>query len=197
MEPMPALLTLKYSPYFIQTATIKGVKPLYSNEVFGINWDIDLSLLLEIKKQNGSTYDFQLNIRGCFKKDSSGRIISWGSAFKIQKLFNNLSVVSSINSNGAIEENSLQQLIGKDIFVLNYVSGLKEDGSVRYQMYDAVAEDRPTIQNDFLKANESNYPRNYNPGVLMDKFANNQISNTKKSDSSNFTFDDDFEDSYI
>lgn len=195
---MPALLTLKYSPYFIQTATIKGIKPLYSNEVFGINWDIDLSLLLEIKKQNGSTYDFQLNIRGNFKRDSSNKIIGWGSAFKIQKLFNNLALIGSVNTDGSIDEKCLQQLIGKDIFVLNYVSGLKDDGSVRYQMYDAVAEDRPAIQNDFLKSTDRGYPKNFHPEVLMDKITNNQISTTKKSNSSSFTFDsDEFEDSFI
>ena len=193
METMPALLTIKYSPYFIQTATIKAVKPLYANEVFGINWDVDLSLLLEIKKQNGTTYDFQLNIRGNFKRDSSGKIIGWGSAFKIQKLFNNLLLVGSVNADGSIDEKCLQQLVGKDIFVLNYVSGLKDDGSVRYQMYDAIAEDRQTIQNDFLKSNDSGYPKNFHPEVLMDKLRDNQGSNTKESESNNFTFaNDDF-----
>ena len=54
METTPALISLKYSPYFIQAATIKAVQPLYQNEVFGITWDIDLCLLLEIRKQNGT-----------------------------------------------------------------------------------------------------------------------------------------------
>ena len=102
---LPALISLKYSPYFIQTATIKAVKPIYTNEVFGITWDIDLCLLLEIRKQNGSTYDYHLNIRGTFKKDASGRIIGWGSNFKIQKLFNNLSVVGIVNADGTSKEN--------------------------------------------------------------------------------------------
>ena len=195
METMPALLTLKYSPYFIQTATIKAVKPLYANEVFGINWDVDLSLLLEIKKQNGSCYDYQLSIRGNFKRDSTGRIIGWGSAFKIQKLFNNLSLIGSVNTDGSIDEKCLQQLVGKEIFVLNYVSGLKDDGSVRYQMWDSVAEDRPTIQSDFLKSTDKGYPKNFFPAVLMDKLRDNQVSNTKKSESNNLTFaSDDFMD---
>jgi len=170
METTPALISVKYSPYFVQTATIKAVKPLYLNEVFGITWDIDLSLLLEIRKQNGSTFNYQLNIRGNFKKDSSGRIIAWGSNFKIQKLFNNLSAVGVINSDGTIDEKCLQQLIGKEIFVLNYISGTKSDGRLKYQMYDAVALDRAALLSDFNKSLESGYPRNYNPGVLLEEF---------------------------
>ena len=46
METTPALLTIKYAPFFIQTASIKAVKPLYQNEVFGITWNVDLSLSL-------------------------------------------------------------------------------------------------------------------------------------------------------
>lgn len=192
METIPALLTVKYAPYFIQMATIKAVKPLYMNEVFGITWDIDLSLLLEIRKQNGSTYDYQLNIRGNFKKDSSGRIIGWGSNFKIQKLFNNLSAVGVVNSDGTIEDQSLQQLIGKDIFVLNYISGTKEDGRLKYQMYDAVALDRTTLLTDFNKSVDSGYPRNYNPRVLLDEYtASTAISSGNGNNDSQYSDSDD------
>jgi len=198
METIPALFTLKYSPYFIQTATIKAVKPLYLNEVFGITWDVDLSLLLEIKKQNGSSYDYQLNIRGCFKRDSSGRIIGWSSAFKIQKLFNNLSVIGIVNDNGTIEEKSLQQLLGKDIFVLNYVSGLKEDGRVKYQMWDIIAADRVTLQTEFLKSTDLGYPKNFHKEVIFDEVLDNQVSSKNESDSEIFSFDsDEFGDSLL
>ena len=176
METTPALTTLKYSPYFIQTANIKAVKPLYQNEVFGILWDIDLCLLLEVKKQDGSTFDYQLNIRGTFKKDDSGRIIGWGSNFKIQKLFNNLSIVGLINSDGTIDDKGLQQLIGKDVFVLNYISGTKEDGRIKYQMYDAVAQDRESILSDFLKSVDRGYPRNYNPDVVLNEYMDTTVN---------------------
>ena len=186
----PALLTVKYAPYFVQTATIKAVKPLYSNEVFGILWDIDLSLLLEVRKQNGSTYDYQLNIRGCFKRDSSGRIIGWSSAFKIQKLFNNLSVVGIINSDGTIDEKSLEQLIGKEIYVLNYISGTKEDGRLKYQMWDTVAVDRTTLLSDFNSSLVNGYPRNYNPRVLLEEFTDiSGHNNSKESETDEDEFD--------
>ena len=184
METIPALISLKYSPYFIQTATIKAVKPLYQNEVFGITWDIDLCLLLEIRKQNGSTYDYQLNIRGSFKKDSAGRIIGWGSNFKIQKLFNNLSVVGIVNDDGTIEEKSLQQLIGKDIFVINYISGTKADGRIKYQIWDSVAEDRTILQGDFLKSTDKGYQKNFCPRILLEQYAEstNQTSTDSNPD---------------
>lgn len=199
METIPALISLKYSPYFIQAATIKAVQPMYANEVFGIVWDIDLSLLLEIRKQNGNVYDYQLNIRGSFKKDLSGRIIGWGSNFKIQKLFNNLSVVGIVNADGTIEEKSLQQLIGKDIFVLNYISGTKPDGRIKYQLWDSVAEDRTILQGDFLKSTDRGYPKNFQPRILLEQYAE---TSTNKSEESNSDFkfadsDDDQDELYL
>jgi len=196
METIPALISIKYSPHFIQTATIKAVKPLYMNEVFGIVWDIDLSLLLEVKKQIGSTYDYQLNIRGNFKKDTSGRIIGWGSNFKIQKLFNNLSAVGVVNSDGTLETRSLEQLIGKDIFVLNYISGTKNDGRLKYQMWDTVAADRTTLLTDFNKSLDSGYPRNYNPRVLLDDFADTTIHSSGNNGNDSKLSDSDDEDEF-
>ena len=43
--------------YFVQRATIKGVQALYKNEVFGITWDIDLSILLEMDSESFAVLD--------------------------------------------------------------------------------------------------------------------------------------------
>lgn len=150
-------------PYFIQQATIKGVKPTYNTEVFGIVWDVDLSILLEIIKRNGEPYNYTLNIRCNYQKDDTGIIVGWGSAFKLQKLFNVAGIEGRFNSDGTIPEELLKQLIGKSIYILSYISGLREDESLKYQSWDVVEKDRQSLIKEFESAQLKGYPRNYDP----------------------------------
>jgi hypothetical protein len=152
-------------PYFIQQATIRGVKPTYNTEVFGIQWDVDLSILLEIVKRNGQSYNYTLNIRCNYQKNESGSIIGWGSAFKLQKLFTVTGIEGALNDDGTIPEDLLEQLIGKSIFVLSYITGLREDESLKYQMWDVVEKDRQSIISEFESAQLKGYPKNYAPEV--------------------------------
>ncbi len=169
MQSLPALFSNGFMQYFVQKATIKGIQILYSNEVFGIVWDVDLCLLLEIHKRNGSTYEYQLNIRGCFKKDQSEKIIGWGSNFKIQKLFQSLKVNAVVAADGTIPQNSLDALIGNEVSVLSYISGLKEDGSHKYQMWDILSDNRTNLEDDFQYSNDRGYPKNYQPELLLEE----------------------------
>jgi hypothetical protein len=188
MEKLPALYSISLLKYFIQKAIIKGVQVLYSNEVFGILWDVDLNLLLEIYRKNGSTYEYQLNIRGCFKKDDSGKIIGWGSNFKIQKLFQCLKINGTVNSDGTISQNSLDALVNREVFSLSYISGKKEDGSNRYQMWDILSDSRDAVDEDFQNSNNKGYPRNYKPDMLYEE---NKI---QKSNPGSVDFDDSLSD---
>ncbi len=173
-----ALVSFRYMPYFIQKAVIKGIQPLYNNEVYGIIWNLDLSVLLEIHKKDGSTYEYQLNIRCNFKRDHTDRIIGWGSAFKLQKLFQSLNVTGIILSDGTISQQSLDQLIGKEVFVLSYISGLKDDGSHRFQMWDLLSADRTSLEEDFKYSNERGYPRNYHPELILETIGQEQERGT-------------------
>jgi len=149
--------------YFIQKATIRGVKPTYNNEVFGVLWDVDLSILLEIVKRNGQSYSYTLNIKCCYQKDQGGSIIGWGSAFKLSKLFIVTGVEGTFNEDGTIPEDLLERLIGKSIYVLSYITGLREDESLKYQMWDIVEKDRQSVISEFESAQLKGYPKNYAP----------------------------------
>jgi len=149
--------------YFIQKASIIGVKPTYNTEVFGIQWDVDLSILLEIVKRNGQSYNYTLNIKCCYQKDQDGSIVGWGSAFKLSKLFIVTGVEGTFNEDGTIPEELLERLIGKSIYVLSYITGLREDESLKYQMWDIVEKDRQSIISEFDSAQLKGYPRNYAP----------------------------------
>ncbi len=184
MEKLPALYSISLLKYFIQKAIIKGVQVLYQNEVFGIIWDVDLSVLLEIYRKNGTTYEYQLNIRGCFKKDDSGKIIGWGSNFKIQKLFQSLKINGVVNSDGTISQSNLDALVNREVFALSYLSGKKEDGSNRYQMWDILSDSKESVDEDFQYSNDRGYPRNYKPDMLYEE---NKI---QKSNPGSVDFDD-------
>jgi hypothetical protein len=141
------------------------IKPTYNTEVFGIQWDVDLSILLEIVKRNGQSYNYTLNIRCNYQKNESGSIVGWGSAFKLQKLFTVTDIEGALNDDGTIPEDLLEQLIGKSIFVLSYISGVREKESLRYQMWDVVEKDRQSIISEFESSLQKGYPRNYAPEV--------------------------------
>jgi hypothetical protein len=169
MQKLPALYSIGFLPYFIQKAIIKGVQVLYANEVFGIIWDVDASILLEIYRKNGTTYEYQLNIRGTFKKDHSGKIIGWGSCFKIQKLFQCLKINGTVSSDGTISQSSLDALVNREVFALSYLSGTKEDGKNRYQMWDILSDSRDSLDDDFQYSNDRGYPKNYKPEMLYEE----------------------------
>jgi hypothetical protein len=152
-------------PFFVQQAHIRGAKPTYNTEVFGIQWCVDLSLLLDIVKRNGQSYNYTLNIRCNYQKNESGSIVGWGSAFKLQKLFTVTDIEGALNDDGTIPEDLLEQLIGKSIFVLSYISGVREKESLRYQMWDVVEKDRQSIISEFESSLQKGYPRNYAPEV--------------------------------
>ena len=167
MDTIPVLTSIKYMPYFIQKAVIKGVQPLYHNEVFGITWDVDLALLLEVFKKDGTSYEYQLNIRCNFKKNSD-TIIGWGSAFKIQKIFQSLNIQGVVNSDGTIPQNCLDQLINREIFVLSYISGKRDDERNRYQVWDLLSNSREAIDSEFQFSVIKGYPKNYQPELLKE-----------------------------
>lgn len=147
--------------YFIQKGTIKGVQATYKNEVFGITWDIDLSILLEITRKNGEPYPYTFNIRANFHRDSQGNITGWGSAFKISRLFEKLGLTGKLTSDGIIPDEYLNQIVDKEICVLFYRSGIKEDGNIKFQTWDVVDIDRDSLLEEFDYAQTKGYPRNY------------------------------------
>lgn len=151
------------SSYYIQKAVIKGVQAAYNNEVFGIKWDIDLSVLLEVLKKNGGTYNYTMNIRVNFYRDAVGNVTGWGSAFKISRLFEKLNITGKLSREGVIPDSYLKELIGKEICVLFYRSGSRENGSSKFQAWDVVDVDKESLLSEFDFAQLRGYPKNFYP----------------------------------
>lgn len=164
-----------FQSYFIQPAVIKGVTVNYDSEVFGIVWDVELSLRLDITKRNGKSFEYTLNVRVNYTKDDEGNIIGWGSAFKISRIFEVLQLNGRLEENGCIPDNCLQQLIGKDIFVLSYRTGYKEDSSPKFQMWDVIDVSKESLMKAFLNSIEKGYPKNFAPASLRGEETHNVV----------------------
>jgi len=143
-----------------------------------------------VYRKNGSTYEYQLNVRGNFKKDHSEKITGWGSNFKLQKLFQCLNINGIVNTDGTISQNSLDALIGNEVYALSYISGLKEDESHKYQMWDILSDSKTTLEEDFQYSNDRGYPKNYQPELLLEE---NKIQKSNPGLAN--VIDDDFNDS--
>ena len=176
--------------YFVQTATIKGIQATYNNEVWGINWDVDLSILLDVTKKNGEVYHYSMDIRGTFSKDSEGNIIGWGSAFKVARLFEKLGITGKLTEDGKIPEVCLQSVIEKEITVLFYRIGIREDGNVKFQCWDVVDSDKQSLLAEFESAQLKGYPRNYVPSPATEENADVQSVGSVASSNNDDLIDD-------
>jgi len=95
-----------------------------------------------------------------------------------------------VNSDGTISQNSLDALTGNEVFALSYISGLKEDESHKYQIWDILSDSKATLEEDFQYSNDKGYPKNFKPELLLE---DNQIQ--KSNPGLTNVIDDDFNDS--
>ena len=167
--------------YFIQQATIRGIQATYNNEVFGIVWDIDASILLDVVKKSGETYEYTMSIRASYQRDDSGNITGFGSAFKVARLFERLGISGKINSDGVISEEYLNQVIGREICVLFYRTGIRDNGNTKFQAWDVIDVDRKSLLAEFDSAQLKGYPKNYLSAIEDESLeAENTISDDSK-----------------
>ncbi len=152
--------------YFIQHAVVRGIQATYENEFFGIVWDIDLSILLDVTKKNGEIYTYTMNIRANYSRNNQDDIIGWGSAFKIARMFERLNIEGKLNEDGTVPEACLEEVIGREIYVLFYRTGIKESGDSKFQAWDIVDIDRSSILAEFDQSQQKGYPRNFLPATL-------------------------------
>jgi len=129
--------------------------------------DIGIKLTLDIGRE-----DFQpeLTIFGNFERDfNTNQIIGWGSAFCIQELLYKLSYKGQLNLDNTIPKEAIESLIGKQFYKLAYVSGIKDNGQLRYTNWNLIAapdEDHEYLAKRFQKSTLSGYPKNYRPELV-------------------------------
>jgi hypothetical protein len=173
-----------YGPgVFISEATIidaqnhSGTAPSFLQNIP----DVYLVVTLDI----GKDWTPEMSFFGDFKRDRQDptAIVGWGSAFKIRNLFTACGIQREINDDGTIPEDMVNDLIGKKILRLQYVSGARENGRLKYSDWTeqvlAAGEDPKKLADLFFKSVQRGFPRNYFPDVLNE----NDSFNTRESES--------------
>ena len=162
-----------YGPgVFISEATIinaqdhSGTMPSFLKTIP----DIYLVLTIDIGKE----WTPEMSFFGDYKRDerSPEVIVDWGSAFKIRNLFSACGIHREINDDGTIPGDMVKELTGKKILRLQYVSGVRENGKLKYsdwteQVLPADGDPRKLAEL-FFKSVERGYPKNYSPDVLVE-----------------------------
>jgi hypothetical protein len=163
----------KYGPgVFITEATIidaqdhSGTKPSFLSNTP----DVYVVITLDV----GREFTPEMSFFGDFKRDDKNPkvIVDWGSAFKIRNLFSACGVHREINDDGTIPPEMIQELIGKKILRLQYISGTKDNGKLKYsdwseQVFEATGDPKKLAEL-FFKSVDRGYPKNYSPEVLTE-----------------------------
>jgi hypothetical protein len=173
---MPLNTNPKQSSYgpgvYISEATIvsaedkSGTKPEFLSST--------PSLYIAIKLDIGKDFQPEMSFFGDFKRDEQNPavIVDWGSAYRVRNLFTAAGIHRNINEDGSIPQDMIEDLIGKKILRLQYVSGRKDNGKLKYYDWNDMvlgAKDDPKRFADlFFKSVERGYPKNYSPEALAE-----------------------------
>jgi hypothetical protein len=130
--------------------------------------DIYLVVTLDI----GKDWTPEMSFFGDYKRDERNPevIVDWGSAFKVRNLFTACGIHRELNDDGTIPKDMVNDLIGKKILRLQYVSGARENGRLKYSDWSEQVlpanEDPKKLADLFFKSVQRGYPKNYSPDVL-------------------------------
>jgi hypothetical protein len=155
----------------IRARCVKNGKP---HESWQYTDDIAIQMVLDI----GMDWEKDLWIGGKFKKEQTpqgGEVISgWGSAFKAERIFSELGIEGELNTDMMIPDHIVQQLVGKELFFLDYAARIKDNGKVGYYTHNIVAanqdgeSEEETIQRltkSFFEDVEKGFVKKYDPSL--------------------------------
>lgn len=130
-------------------------------------WKPDIAV--KITFDVGASFEPVDTIAGSFKKDISGEVIDWGSAFKVADFFK-IALGNpdlELTEDNSIPEEWLSQIIGTEIYRLTYVYGFNADTNKgKYKPWDLYNKNPEKLIEAFHKSVAKGYPKDYNPEVL-------------------------------
>ncbi len=130
--------------------------------------DIGIRLTLDI----GRDFQPDLYISGDFKRADTGEITGWGGAFIVQEALSRLGYSGVLTDENRIPEGVLAGCVGRKIYRLSYVTGMKDSGKPRYNDWSQFAtleEGADELVHRFKRSLAKGYPRNYRPEVLEEQ----------------------------
>ncbi len=152
---------------YVNKAKIISAEDISNKEIFGQRFDMAIEVVLDIGKDFFPVF----SLYGNFKRDPEIGITSWGTAFRVKNFFKQLGVKANkgcFTDELAIPQEWFTEIIGKEFYKLSYVSGTKEDGSLKYSNWTEISLNNPEdLRNRFIKSfTEKGYPRNYQPHLI-------------------------------
>lgn len=152
---------------FINEAVIVSIADVSGTTPHPLTSSVDIGVRLTLEV--GKDFRPEMLIAGSFKRNESGEVLGWGSAFPIQELFSKLGYNGTLNPDNSIPDEALETMLGKRFLRLSYVSGEKINGKPHYSDWNIIAtpeEGADTLAKRFHASLEKGYPRNYRPEVL-------------------------------
>jgi|26BtaG_2_1085354.scaffolds.fasta_scaffold07632_2 hypothetical protein len=158
-----------------ETTTPSGSRGIFVNDVIirrakdvsgtepeqyerGFVFDLEVEIEYEIVEKG---WNRTSRIGGNYKRDEqSGEILSSGSAFKVERLFESAGILDALlDENNNLKEDTLNKLVGKSVALLKY-----PNNNGNYSDWDITA--RPGgwsyLKNQFIAAYKARgYPKNY------------------------------------
>lgn len=166
---------------YVCRGIIKGLKVEYNTSmVENSQYTDDIALRLSVE-QEGLDWDKELYIGGNFKWEGTpqgGKMASGlGSAFRVARVFDVTGVEGEFSEDGKLDPQAARQLVGKEIFFLQYVRGLNKEGKPAYSDYKLIEarkgdeEEEAVVQQRLLEMFNADlsggFIKNYKPDVLV------------------------------
>ena len=164
---------------FINEATVIGVDDLSGKPTYQDLPESIRDLAIEVEFDIGKEWTKKVIFKGNLKYNSkSPKVIDdWGSAFVIRDFFQKTGCFykldkSEINekmqtfSEKEIPLDFLSKVKGRQIYLVDYVKGMTEDGKLRYGTWNIVDTDEEKLKIAFKSSLARGYPNNYKPELL-------------------------------
>lgn len=157
---------------YVDNAKIIGIEDKTGEQRFEKTPDLFLVLKLSIP---GLSFEPTVELAGNFKRDDNGQVTGWGGAYAIRDLFHTFGIKGELNADYTLPDSVLEQLVGKDVMRLTYVSKKKEDGSnklsystwTKLAIADESEEGKQKFANSFVAEwQKTGFPKNYHPEIL-------------------------------
>ncbi len=163
---------------FIDTVKIQRLKPYYNASPEFLTKPHDLGL--EITYLHPKGWESNTYIGGNFKRNPQGVIVSAGSAFKLDRLFQKIDVKFDFTDEMQIPQEALEAAIGKEFNILSYRNTNSDEEKLRTSQWDLVGaadgSDDDYLRGEFLKQyNERGYPQKYMPAAGAESGAGSPV----------------------
>lgn len=146
---------------FVKEATIKGVELQYDVKEEWMKDPADIQIV--ITYNDGQDWDDELKLFGNFNREKE----SWGGALKIKMFFEAAGIkdTDNINDDWTIPESWLDEVVGKQILVLDYPTiRNKPNGKPWWETFKevcAVSRGRDHLKKRFLKQVSEGWVKDY------------------------------------